>query len=237
MLPTLSARKRYRPALRSACTHHIRHHRHQLLEPWSVKLQLSAGLAASEASRGDQQARSEIAKTARAIAEHLEAGKRFGPLVRFSKPGWAELIRTSRVSGQPPSEAAHFRALESLMTIDSLRGDLARRWDRQMASRGAPSADELGRRPEERAAHHATEIRSALSWHDECWSPCAARIEELGLDFDQLSRQSPRTDATSELAHLREVVRTALEPALEQRQRYIEWRKQRDRKSGWLLQL
>lgn len=185
----------------------------------------------------DQQARSEIAKTARAIAEHLEAGKRFGPLVRFSKPGWAELIRTSRVSGQPPSEAAHFRALESLMTIDSLRGDLARRWDRQMASRGAPSADELGRRPEERAAHHATEIRSALSWHDECWSPCAARIEELGLDFDQLSRQSPRTGATSELAHLREVVRTALEPALEQRQRYIEWRTQRDRKSGWLLQL
>ena len=32
-------------------------------------------------------------------------------------------------------------------------------------------------------------------------------------------------------------MRTALEPAIEQRQRFIEWREQRDRKSGWLLQL
>ncbi len=185
----------------------------------------------------DPRSSTEIAKTALAIAEHLEAGKKIGPLVRFTKPGWAELIRSSRVAGEAPSEAPHFRALESLVVIDSLRAALARRWDRQMASRGAPSADELGSRLEERAAHHAAEVRSGLAWYEECWSPCVARTEELGLDFDRLSRQATPGGATSELARLRDVVRTALEPVLEQRQRYIEWRLQRDRKSGWLLQL
>ncbi len=34
-------------------------HRHQLLEPWLVKLQLRAGLAASEANGGHQQTRNE----------------------------------------------------------------------------------------------------------------------------------------------------------------------------------
>ncbi len=192
---------------------------------------------AHEPEVGDQRSGAEIARTARAIAEHLEAGKKFGPFVRFSKPRWTELIQSSRVAGQAPSEAPHFRAIESLVAIDSLRADLARRWDRQMASRGAPSADELGPRPEERAARHAAKVRSALAWYDECWSPWAARAEELGLDSDQLSRQATPGAATSELARLRDVVKTALEPALDQRRRYIEWRLRRDRKSGWLLQL
>ncbi|NQZ99594.1 MAG: AAA family ATPase, partial [Myxococcales bacterium] len=179
----------------------------------------------------------QIATTARAIAEHLEAGKPIGRFVRVTKPAWAELIRSSTVGGEAPSEAPHFRALESLVAIDSLRADLVRRWDWQMASRGAANAEELGGRPEERAAHHAAEIRRALTWHAESWSPCAAHMEELGLDFDRLSREATSDAPQSEFARVSHIVRTALEPAIEQRQRYIEWREQRDRKSGWLLQL
>jgi very-short-patch-repair endonuclease len=180
---------------------------------------------------------SEVATTARAIADHLEAGKKLGSLVRFSKPRWAELLRCSRVGGETPNEAAHFRALESLVVIASLRADLSRRWDRQMTERGGPSAEELGGRPEERASSYAAQIREALAWHDERWAPCVARAQEIGLDFDRLSRETTTAVGASESTRLRDVVRTALEPVLEQRQRFIEWRTRRDRKAGWLLQL
>jgi very-short-patch-repair endonuclease len=179
----------------------------------------------------------QIAKTARAIALHLEAGKTIGRIIQLSKPEWSELIQSSQVSGEKPTEAEHFRAIENLVTIDLLRADLIRRWDRQMASRGAAKIEELGGRPEARAARYVAEIRRGLDWYGEVWAPCAARMEELGLDFDRLSKQVTSVGAQSQLEKLRDVVTNALKPEIERHQECIKWREQRDRKSGWLLQL
>jgi hypothetical protein len=118
------------------------------------------------------------------------------------------------------------------LEIDALRNALSARWDRQMATLGAPSSAELGAKPETRMAPFAADMRRALDWWGESWAGCEARIEELGLDWDRLTRQAAgRGGLGSGLQRIRELVLHDLPPVIEARTRYLDWREQRDRKA------
>jgi very-short-patch-repair endonuclease len=112
------------------------------------------------------------------------------------------------------------------------------RWDRQMEPLGAPAARELGRRPERKLKSYAAEITRALDWYAHTWAPCEERIQELGLDWDKLQRAKAKEHkGSNDLERTRELVLHELEPLIESRQRYLEWKNLSDRKQTWLASL
>lgn len=175
------------------------------------------------------------ARTCRAIIKHLEAGKKLGRLSTMMKPDWKELIEFSRVESGPPKTLTHFRAILQHLETQMFRDALLQRWERQMAPLGAPPAHELGSRPERKVKPYPAEIREALDWYPEIWSPCEERIRELGLEWGRLIRANAKQNKNShDLQCVRQVVLTDLEPLIESRQRYLEWKDLSTRKQGWL---
>jgi very-short-patch-repair endonuclease/DNA polymerase III delta prime subunit len=180
----------------------------------------------------------DAARTAGAVASHLESGKGLGRLTRLTKPAWNALVKVARVGDEPATRAEHFRALEQRFALDAMRADLAKRWDRLLVPLGAPEWTSLGARPETRVVEYAADMRRALDWQSQSFGPCVARMEELGLDWKRLQREAAdRGSARSELERVRDVIREELPGAIERRRHYLEWRDQRDRKSGWLVDL
>jgi very-short-patch-repair endonuclease len=174
-------------------------------------------------------------RTCLAIIRHLEAGKKLGRLSTMMKPEWKELIEASRVQSGEPRTLTHFRAILAHLEIRLLRDNLSQRWDRQMASLGAPAASTLGRRPERKFKPYAAEIKRALGWYAEVWAPCEQRIQELGLDWDKLQRaKANESQVSSDLQRTRELVLNELEPLVESRHRYLEWKALSDRKQAWI---
>ncbi|TDJ05057.1 MAG: hypothetical protein E2O71_12135 [Deltaproteobacteria bacterium] len=184
---------------------------------------------------GSARALEERIATCQAIIGHLASGKQLGRLSTLMKPEWKDLIQSSRVESGTPKTLTHFRAILNHLEIRVLRDRLEQRWDRQMAPLGAPTARDLGRRPERKVKPYAEEIARQLAWHAEVWSPCEARIQELGLDWRRLMQsQAHDSKVSSELQRTRELVLNQLEPLIESRQRYLQWKTLSERKQGWL---
>ncbi len=173
----------------------------------------------------------------RAILEHLEAGKELGKLTLLRKSGWSEFIQSCRVDAGPPTEAVHFRAILQHLEIGTFRERLAQRWDRQMATLGAPSFAELGPNPEKAAQHHAEGIAMALDWVPKTWAGYEARVEELGLDWSRLSRKVAGRVPKTELQRTREIVTEHVEPLIEPRLRFHRWMELEETKKAWLVAL
>ena len=175
------------------------------------------------------------ARTCLTIIRHLESGKKLGRLSTMMKREWKELIESSRVQSGQPRTLSHFHAILYHLEIGMFRDELMQRWERQMASLGAPSVRDLGRRPERKVKKYAAEITRALDWYADVWAPCEERIRELGLDWDKFQRaKASGSNASSVLQGTREVVLSELEPLIESRQRYLEWKRLSDRKQAWL---
>jgi very-short-patch-repair endonuclease len=168
-----------------------------------------------------------------AIIRHLESGKKLGRLSTMMNPEWKELIESSTVQSGQPTTLTHFRAILQHLEIRMFRDQLMQRWDRQMTSLGAPSVSDLGRRPERKVKKYAAEITRALDWYADVWTPCAERMQKLGLDWDRL-RRDKGNDANSELHSTRELILNELEPLIETRQHYLEHKHLSDRKLAWL---
>ena len=67
------------------------------------------------------------------------------------------------------------------------------------------------------------------------WAACEERIHEVGLDWSKLqSAKANESKVSSDLVRTREIVLNELEPLIESRQRYLQWKSLSDRKAGWL---
>ena len=176
-----------------------------------------------------------LARTCLVIIRHLEAGKKLGLLSTMMKPEWKELIESSRVQSGTPTTLPHFRAILQHLEIRMFRDRLTQRWDRQMAPLGAPAARYLGLRPERKVKAYAAEITRALGWYADVWAACEERIHEVGLDWSKLQNaKANESKVSSDLVRTREIVLNELEPLIESRQRYLQWKSLSDRKAGWL---
>ena len=114
------------------------------------------------------------------------------------------------------------------------RDELRRRWDRQMEPLGCPESKKLGRRPEKTALQYVEKMKLAINWFDDIWNPCEAFSEELGLNWKHLLKKAPVTNSTySDLIRLKEVVTGELQPIIETRIKYIEWRDLNEIQQKW----
>ncbi|NRA04392.1 MAG: AAA family ATPase [Myxococcales bacterium] len=179
----------------------------------------------------------ELQETCGAILEYLEAGKELGKLTLLRKSGWSEFIQSCRVDTGPPTEALQFRAILQQLEIAAFRARLAQRWDRQLATAGAPAFAELGARPEKTAQRHADAIAMALDWFPKTWEAYEARIEELGLDWTRLSRKVAGRSPKPELQRTREIVSEHVEPLIEPRLRFLRFMELERVRKAWLAAL
>jgi very-short-patch-repair endonuclease len=172
------------------------------------------------------------------ILQHLRAGKRLGKMTSLVHAEWAELVKTARVDGKSPSAREHFEALRSLLETNALRDSLKRRWDRQIAPLGAPSASELGARPEAAAGEYAAKIAASLRWHEEVWAPCEAALEECGLDWARFAKRATGEYAVHvDLQRTRELVTEHLDEIIEIRKLFARRNGMETRRAQWLADL
>lgn len=125
------------------------------------------------------------------IQRHLEGGGKLSAFTLLTRPSWKRVIRGSRVEAGEPWQLAHFQALAALLRVRELRQVLCSRWDRQMATLGAPASAQLGDSPEESALQMCGEIRRGLSWESAVWAPLERELEQCGLRWRALLDEAP----------------------------------------------
>jgi very-short-patch-repair endonuclease len=152
------------------------------------------------------------------IREHLRSGGSLGTMSLVFRPAWKRLIQACSVSGERPSEAEHFEALEQLATLTRARDRFRARWNRQLQPLGAPAAQDLGPEPERTADRFLPSIRRSLAWYEAEWSPVLLELRGLGLRWDALlAEQPPRLDRHGDVLRLRDAVVDQLPAILESR--------------------
>jgi very-short-patch-repair endonuclease len=161
-------------------------------------------------------------KVANEIVDHMTAGKRLGGMQSLFKREWKVFVRGCHVDGGPPETVEHFRAIQDLLAVYSMRQALARRWDRQMVPLGAPSAAELGRDIENAAMPYAQHMRTALSFAEHGLAHCEALFRELGLDFGKLLKETPLPSVKhGDLIRLRIIMKERLPALIDGREAFI----------------
>lgn len=98
------------------------------------------------------------------VVGHLDAGGTLTKMKLLFNPAWSEFIATARVSTKGPDLPEHFHALKALLNLEKRRERLRGRWDRQVASLGAPPASQLGMDIERAAKQHIDRIRLSIDW-------------------------------------------------------------------------
>jgi len=176
----------------------------------------------------------EVIRICKEICAHLEKGKGLKKLTKMFKPEWKGVIESCRVDGGKASKGEHFQAIINHLEINMHRDELRRRWDRQMEPLGCPNSKKLGRRPEKTARQYIEKMKLAITWFDEIWNPCETLSEELGLNWKHLLKKAPVTgSAFSDLIRLKEVVTGELQPVIETRIKYIEWKDLKEIQQKW----
>ena len=181
-----------------------------------------------------EKSKEEVIRICDEICVHLEKGKGLKMFTKMFKPEWREVIDSCRVDDGQPCRHEHFQAIINHLEINSLREELRRRWDRQMEPLGGPDSSELGRRPEKTARQYTEKIKLALTWFNEIWQPCEALSEAVGLNWKHLLKKAPVTSsAFSDIIRLKEVVTGELQPVIETRIKYVEWKNLSETKREW----
>jgi len=176
----------------------------------------------------------EIIRICKEICAHLEKGKGLKMLTKMFKPEWKEVIESCQVDDGKAGKVEHFQAIINHLEINMLREELGRRWDRQMEPLGCPVSNKLGRQPEKTARQYTEKMQLAITWFDEIWNACETLSEELGLNWKHLLKKAPVTSSPfSDIIRLKEVVTGELQPVIETRIKYIEWKDLSEIKQKW----
>ena len=176
----------------------------------------------------------EIIRICKEICAHLEKGKTLKKLTQIFKPEWKEVIESCQVDNGVPSKIDHFQAIINKLEIKALREELRRRWNRQMQPLGGPESSKLGRRPEKTARQYTEKIKLAITWFDEIWNPCESLSQEVGLNWKHLLKKAAvSSSAYSDIICLKEVVTSELQPAIETRIKFIDWKDLNESREKW----
>jgi hypothetical protein len=150
------------------------------------------------------------------LERHLYQGRRLGAFDLLFRPAWRSLIANARVNGQQPTKGEHFRALAALASRALSNLGLMNRWDRQMASLGAPHSDQFPYdNPASVAKQFIPSIRDFLSWHAKQWRPIEAELKSLGFRWqDFLAELATNLAVPSELLRLRDAAQNQIPEVL-----------------------
>lgn len=125
------------------------------------------------------------------IVSHLESGRNLNALTLFLHRDWKRIKEKTRVREREPSQLEHFQVLQAVAKIELARQRLKERWNRQMATIGAPSLESTGRRPEDVLAPYLGSINKYLEWYESAWRPFELEMERIGLKWKQLLTEAP----------------------------------------------
>jgi very-short-patch-repair endonuclease len=152
------------------------------------------------------------------ILAHLEQGGKLGSFTLFTHKSWGQFLEQTKVGDERPRLPEHFHALRRFLRLKGLRQDLGARWDRQVATLGAPLASEMGEEIEKTLMQYCDSIEDCLSWQDRVWLPLQQRLEDLGFRWEKfLAKQPPIVGPEGELTRIGGAVTDALLPILDSR--------------------
>jgi very-short-patch-repair endonuclease len=152
------------------------------------------------------------------ISVHLESGGKLGSFTLFTHKGWGQFIESAKVNHAQPRSPEHFQALRKLARLKKLRQELRGRWDRQVATLGTPTSEQMGEEVEKTLMQFCDSIDGCLSWHEQTWLPLQQQLADLGFRWEKfLAEQPVVVGADGELVRIGRAVSDALLPILESR--------------------
>lgn len=165
------------------------------------------------------------------IIQHLNQGKTISLIALLLNSRWKRLIECWRVNENKPERLEHFQALLHLVELELARSLLVGYWNRQMRPHGAPDLKQIADiTPEEFAFQFVSQIRAALDWHTQVWTPLEKGLVEQGLCWLALLNEAPPAQTPHHRAErLRHVVHKVLPEvmAAETRRRRLSYLKAR----------
>jgi very-short-patch-repair endonuclease len=166
----------------------------------------------------DHSAAKEQERVACEILAHLEGGGKLGSLTLFTHKTWSQFLEQTKVNNTRPNLAEHFHALRQLFRLKGLREDLSARWDRQVATLGAPRSSEMGPETEKTLMQYCDSIENCLSWQERTMLPLQQRLEGIGFRWDKFLAEQPAVvGSDGELTRIHIAVTDALLPILNSR--------------------
>jgi len=152
------------------------------------------------------------------IIEHLEEGGKLGFFTLFTHKSWSQVLEQTKVNNERPHLPEHFHALRRFFRLKGLRQDLGGRWDRQVATLGAPHVKEMGEEIEKTLIQYCDSIEDCLNWQEGTWLPMQQRLEDMGFRWDKfLAEQPPVVGGDGELKRMGRAVTDTLLPILDSR--------------------
>jgi very-short-patch-repair endonuclease len=145
------------------------------------------------------------------IVAHLEEGGKLGSFTLFTHKSWSQFLEQTKVDNERPHLPEHFHALRRFFRLKGLRQDLGARWDRQVATLGAPQAKEMGEDVEKTLMQYCDSIEDCLNWQEGTWVPLRQRLEDAGFRWDKfLAEQPPVVGGDGELRRIGRAVTDVL---------------------------
>jgi very-short-patch-repair endonuclease len=171
------------------------------------------GPEASENSEAKDQER-----VADEILAHLEDGGKLGSFTLFTHKTWSQFLEQTKVNNARPRRTEHFHALRQFFRLQGLREDLGARWDRQVATLGAPRSSEMGEETEKTLMQYCDSIEDCLLWQERTWRPLQERLEFIGFRWNKFLAEQPAVvGCDGELTRIHIAVTDALLPILDSR--------------------
>ncbi len=152
------------------------------------------------------------------ILAHLENGGKLGSITLFTHKSWSQFLDATKINDSRPRLPEHFLTLRQFFRLQGLRHELAARWDRQVATLGAPHAKEMGEEIEKTLMQYCDAIEGCLSWQERIWLPLQQRLEDIGFRWQKFLAEQPAVvGPDGELARIYNAVNEALLPILDSR--------------------
>lgn len=209
-------------------------------QPWREIQECDALVVAHGPTIEDKRASHELLPVAEELVAYVEKGGTLGVWTKLTKSKWHSFLESVRINERPAdtTKLDHLRAVRASLVISCRREELAGRWQRKMAAGGAPSATELGNKPEKAARGFIAQIGRCLEWHTVSWQPLEAEFQRLSFDWAAyLESTPPEVGDDAELRRLRSAIVDELEAILQSRAAALRARHLRAALTEWKLLL
>lgn len=173
-------------------------------------------------------------RIAHEIVQHLEAGRGLSFLQMATRSEWRQFVKTAAVAAGEPARIEHFHVLEMVADLEVRRLEIEDAWNALVGKHIDSLFRSMGDEPELACRALTDEIRRCLDWHAHTWKSLSARLENEGLNAEELFALIPREP--SPLAEYQTIERLAadvLPPLLDME---ADRRKQRE-VDAWFEQL
>lgn len=149
------------------------------------------------------------------IVNYLKQGGKITGFKLLTRREWKAIIESTSVNGKPPELLEHFEALRDFIHLQTMRKNLASRWQRQVMTLGGFENRNFGVAPEKTLHEYVAPLRQCLHWYSDVWAPLENEIKRQGFLWDAFLAEMPIINADhGDILRLREAVVEKLPPII-----------------------